>query len=240
MLDRLIAQKRLTAKATYGFWPAYTVGDDIVCLSDEGRTDEVVRFPMLRQQREKAEADMAYRSLADFVAPQGTRPDWLGAFAVTAGVGADEIAREFEAAQDDYSSILVKTLADRLAEALAEMLHARVRKEWGYGHGEHLSGEQLIAEEYRGIRPAFGYPACPDHLPKARLFDLLGADAIGMSLTESMAMMPAASVSGLYFSHPESRYFAVGPVGDDQIADYAARMEIDEAVARRWLSANIQ
>ena len=239
MLDRLIADGRLTAKATYGFWPALTRGDDIICFADELRRDEVARFPMLRQQREKADVDMVYRSLADFVAPEGTRPDWIGAFAVTAGIGAEEIAREFETDHDDYSSILTKTLADRLAEALAEMLHARVRREWVYGRNEQLSSEQLVAEEYRGIRPAFGYPACPDHLPKGRLFALLDAQAIGLALTESMAMTPAASVSGLYFSHPESRYFAIGQIGDDQVQDYAARMEIEEAVARRWLSPNL-
>ncbi len=240
MLDRLMADGRLVAKAAYGFWPALARDDDIICFADEARADEVVRFPMLRQQREKADADMLYRSLSDFVAPEGTSPDWIGAFAVTSGIGVEEIAREFEAAHDDYSSILVKTLADRLAEALAEMLHSRVRREWGYGLEEQLSGEQLIAEEYRGIRPAFGYPACPDHLPKAKLFELLGAEDVGLALTESMAMTPAASVSGLYFSHPESRYFAVGPIGEDQLADYAKRMGIDEAVARRWLSSNLQ
>ena len=240
MLDQLVAGGRLVARATYGFWPANAEGDDIVCFADETRTVEVARFPMLRQQRAKAEEAMAYFCLADFVAQREAEiPDWLGAFAVTAGIGADDIAHEFEAAGDDYSSIMVKTLADRLAEALAEMLHARVRGEWGFGDAETLTQAQIVAEEYRGIRPALGYPACPDHSPKTRLFDLLGATDIGMELTESMAMMPAASVSGLYFSHPESRYFAVGQIGADQLIDYAARMGVPLAESERWLSPNL-
>jgi 5-methyltetrahydrofolate--homocysteine methyltransferase len=165
-------------------------------------------------------------------------PDWLGGFAVTAGIGAEEIAAEFAADHDDYSAIMVKALADRLAEAFAEMLHERARRDWGY-ETEPLSGEDLVAERYRGIRPAFGYPACPDHGPKRDLFELLDAEAIGMSLSESLAMLPAASVSGIYLSHPDARYFAVGPVDRDQVADYAARLGTDLAEAERRLSPNL-
>ena len=166
-------------------------------------------------------------------------PDHVGAFAVTAGIGAEEIAREREAEHDDYESIMVKALADRLAEAFAEMLHQRARREWGYGADETLSNEQLIAEEYRGIRPAFGYPACPDHLPKRALFDLLGAREIGMELSESMAMLPAASVSGIYLSHPESQYFAIGRIDADQVADYAERMGLSVEEVERWLAPSL-
>ena len=194
---------------------------------------------MLRQQRVKADDKPQY-SLADFVAPRESGLlDHVGAFAVTAGLGAEEIARDYEAEHDDYSAIMVKAIADRLAEAFAEMLHARVRREWGYGADENLSPEDLVAERYRGIRPAFGYPACPDHQPKRRLFDLLDAPAIGMSLSESLAMLPAASVSGIYIQHPQARYFAVGPVTRDQVEDYAARMGQSVEEAERWLSPNL-
>ena len=202
MLADLTAGSALRAGAVYGFWPANAEGDDIVLYEDAARSAEAARFPMLRQQRVKADDKPQY-SLADFVAPRESGLlDHVGGFAVTAGIGADEIAAAYEREHDDYSAIMVKALADRLAEALAEMLHARARREWGYGRAEDLDNAALIAEAYRGIRPAFGYPACPDHLPKRRLFDLLEATAIGMSLTDSLAMLPAASVSGIYLHHP--------------------------------------
>jgi 5-methyltetrahydrofolate--homocysteine methyltransferase len=236
MLDRLVTEGRLRARGVYGFWPANSDGDDIVVFTDATRTEEATRFPMLRQQRVKADDKPQY-ALSDFVAPLASGlPDHIGAFAVTAGIGADDIAREFEGEHDDYSAIMVKALADRLAEAFAEMLHARARREWGYGADEELANEDLIAERYRGIRPAFGYPACPDHLPKTRLFDLLDAPAIGMSLSENLAMMPAASVSGIYLQHPQARYFAVGTVGRDQVEAYAARMGMPLAEIERWLA----
>ena len=194
---------------------------------------------MLRQQRVKADDKPQY-SLADFVAPRESGLlDHVGGFAVTAGIGADEIAAAYEREHDDYSAIMVKALADRLAEALAEMLHARARREWGYGRGEDLDNAELIAEAYRGIRPAFGYPACPDHLPKRRLFDLLDAAAIGMSLTDSLAMLPAASVSGIYLHHPQARYFAVGPVAADQVEDYARRMGLPLEEVERWIAPSL-
>jgi 5-methyltetrahydrofolate--homocysteine methyltransferase len=186
---------------------------------------------MLRQQA-PSQAGAPNRSLADFVAPAETGlPDHVGAFCITAGIGAEALAGEYEAAQDDYTAIIIKALADRLAEAGAEWLHERVRRQWGYEPKARYSNEQLIAERYRGIRPAFGYPACPDHTPKTRLFRLLGAEDAGLSLTESFVMQPAASVSGLYFAHPEARYFSLGPVAQDQVKDYAGRsgLSLDEA-----------
>jgi 5-methyltetrahydrofolate--homocysteine methyltransferase len=239
LLDRIIGEKQLTARGVYGFWPAASDGDDIALFADEGRADELVRFNMLRQQEPIADG-RPNRSLADFVAPKGSgRKDHLGAFAVTAGLGADDLVRRFEADHDDYSAILVKALADRLAEAFAEYLHARARRDWGYGAEEALTRDDLIAEKYRGIRPAFGYPACPDHTEKAKLFRLLDAPRIGIALTEHFAMTPAASVSGLYFASPEARYFMVGRLGADQVQDYAARkgMSVDEA--ERWLTPNL-
>ena len=239
MLDELVAGGALTANAAYGLWPANADGDDIVLYADASRSAELARFPMLRQQRVKADEKPQY-CLADFVAPRESGlPDHVGGFAVTAGIGADEIAAAYEGQHDDYSAIMVKALADRLAEALAEMLHARVRREWGYGRDESLTNEDLIAEEYRGIRPAFGYPACPDHLPKRRLFELLDAGSVGMTLTDSLAMLPAASVSGIYLQHPAARYFAVGPVGADQAEDYAARMGLPLEEVERWIAPNL-
>jgi 5-methyltetrahydrofolate--homocysteine methyltransferase len=239
LLAELSAGRALQANAAYGLWPANSEGDDIVLYSDATRAVELARFPMLRQQRVKADDKPQY-SLADFVAPRESGLlDHVGAFAVTAGIGADDLAAAYEARHDDYSAIMVKALADRLAEALAEMLHARVRREWGYGRDESLTNAELIAEAYRGIRPAFGYPACPDHLPKRRLFDLLEASSIGMSLTDSLAMLPAASVSGLYLHHPQARYFAVGPIGADQVEDYARRMGMPIAEVERWLGPNL-
>ena len=239
LLERLIAEGRLQARGAYGFWPAAALGDDIVLYTDRERTATLARLPMLRQQRDWGD-DRPMHCLADFIAPaEAAIPDYIGAFAVTAGLGADEIANEFAAAQDDYASIMVKAIADRLAEACAELLHARARREWGYEAEGELSSDDLIAERYRGIRPAFGYPACPDHSPKRELFQILDAEAIGMSLTESLAMLPAASVSGIFLAHPEARYFAVGPIGADQAADYAARQGLDLAEAERALAPNL-
>jgi 5-methyltetrahydrofolate--homocysteine methyltransferase len=239
LLSRITAERLLTARGVYGFWPAASDGDDIVLYEDDSRTSERLRFNMLRQQEPIADG-RPNRSLADFVAPSGSgRRDYVGAFAVTAGLGADDLVRHFEADHDDYSAIMVKALADRLAEALAESLHARVRREWGYGEGEALSGDDLIAEKYRGIRPAFGYPACPDHTEKGKLFALLDAGRQGLALTEHFAMTPAASVSGLYFASPAARYFAVGRIGADQVADYARRKGMPLEEVERWLTPNL-
>jgi 5-methyltetrahydrofolate--homocysteine methyltransferase len=234
LLDRLISGRQLRARGVYGFWPANADGDDVVLYgTGDASGEELLRFPMLRQQEVIAD-DKPNRSLADFVAPVGSGvTDYVGAFAVTAGIGTDDVVRRFEAAHDDYSAILTKALADRLAEAFAEYLHQRARADWGLT--EALSYDQLIDEAFQGIRPAFGYPACPDHSLKRRLFDLLGARAIGMDLTESCAMTPAASVSGLYFSHPGSRYFNIQRVNADQVADYAARAGMPVAEAEMWL-----
>jgi 5-methyltetrahydrofolate--homocysteine methyltransferase len=193
---------------------------------------------MLRQQADHGD-DRPNRSLADYIAPQETGlPDHVGAFACTAGIGADDLVAVFEADNDDYSAIMVKALADRLAEAAAEWLHETVRREW-YETGPAMSGEELLGERYRGIRPAFGYPACPDHSRKQALFDLLGAGEIGMELTETYAMTPAASVSGLYFAHPASRYFNVGRLGKDQVEDYAQRCGMERREAEGWLRPNL-
>jgi 5-methyltetrahydrofolate--homocysteine methyltransferase len=194
---------------------------------------------MLRQQA-PAQEGKPNRSLADYIAPVDSGlKDWLGAFAVTAGLGADELASAFEKDLDDYNAILTKALADRLAEAFAELLHQRARREWGYGREEQLSTEELIGEKYRGIRPAFGYPACPDHTPKRQLFELLNARELGLDLTESFAMTPAASVSGLYFAHPDARYFTVGRIDRDQVESYAARCGTSLAETERWLRPNL-
>ncbi len=239
MLERIGREGLLGLRGVYGFWPANGAGDDIVLFGDEQRSTELLRLPMLRQQTAFADA-RANLALSDFVAPRETGlADFVGAFAVTSGIGADELARRFEAEHDDYNSILVKALADRLAEAFAEWLHQRARREWGYGTGEELSSADLIAERYRGIRPAFGYPACPDHTPKRRLFELLDAASIGITLTENLAMLPAASVSGLYLSHPEARYFGIGPIGRDQVEDYARRAGMSVAEAERWLGPSL-
>ncbi len=242
LLTKIIADKSIRARGVYGFWPAQSDGDDIVLFEDESRARELLRFNMLRQQSVIAD-DKPNRSLADFIAPKiNGRPeyrDYLGAFAVTAGLGADDLARAFEAQHDDYQAIIVKALADRLAEAFAEYLHQQVRRDWGYGRDERLSNDELIDEQYRGIRPAFGYPACPDHTEKRKLFELLDANAVGMALTDSCAMTPPASVSGLYFAHPEARYFMVGRIGRDQVEDYARRKGMDIAEVERWLGPNL-
>jgi 5-methyltetrahydrofolate--homocysteine methyltransferase len=238
LLGRIAAEKLLVPRGVYGFWPAAGEDDDIILYSDDSRRDELTRFPMLRQQEEIADR-RPNRSLADFVAPRATGVrDYVGAFAVSIQ-GADALAAAYERDHDDYHAIMVKALADRLAEAFAEYLHATARKEWGYGEREDLSNEDLIAERYRGIRPAFGYPACPDHSEKFVLFDLLDARAHGMSLTESGAMWPAASVSGLYFSHPEAKYFNVGRVGLDQVESYARRRKLTLEEVERWLGPNL-
>jgi 5-methyltetrahydrofolate--homocysteine methyltransferase len=237
MLKQIIDEKWLTANAVVGFWPANTVGDDIALFADETRKIPLATLHTLRQQmrRDGSKPNLA---LADFVAPKETGiADYVGGFAVTAGIGEEDVARRFERANDDYSKILVKSLADRLAEAFAEALHEKVRRElWGYAPDETFSNEQLIAENYAGIRPAPGYPAQPDHTEKRTLFTLLDAEnKIGVKLTESCAMWPAAAVSGLYFSHPESRYFGIGKIGRDQVADYAARKGWTVEEAERWL-----
>ena len=239
LLDRIATEGLLTLRGVYGFWKANAEGDDVVLYDDAG--GEAARFPMLRQQAVK-HGDQPYWSLADFVAPvteDHRFPDHVGAFAVTSGLGATDLAKGFEEELDDYQAIMVKALADRLAEAFAEYLHARARTDWGYGEDDDLTSEDLLAERYRGIRPAFGYPACPDHILKGPLFDLLGARDIGMELTEHFAMTPAASVSGLYFAHPESRYFGVGKIARDQVADYAGRVGLTPLEVERWLHSNL-
>jgi 5-methyltetrahydrofolate--homocysteine methyltransferase len=237
MLDQMIEEKWLTAKAVIGFWPAARDGDDIIVYDDEARTSERARLHSLRQQMQRSNGRANF-ALADFIQPVDAVPDYIGGFAVTTGHGEDEVAKRFEAAGDDYSSILSKALADRLAEAFAERMHQRVRTEfWGYASDEALDNQQLIAEAYQGIRPAPGYPAQPDHTEKQTLFDLLDAHAgADISLTESFAMWPGAAVSGLYFSHPESQYFGVGKIARDQVEDYAARKAMDVAVCEKWLA----
>jgi 5-methyltetrahydrofolate--homocysteine methyltransferase len=239
LLDQIVAKRSITATGVYGFWPAAAEGDDVVLFEDASAAREIARFPMLRQQQVAGEAPL--RSLADFVAPRvdGGAVDSVGAFAVTGGIGAEALSEHFERDHDDYQAIMVKALADRLAEAFAEYLHAEARRQWGYGQDEGLSNEELIAEGYRGIRPAFGYPACPAHTEKRTLFRLLQAEALGIELTESYAMTPAAAVSGLYFAHPESRYFSIGRIGRDQVADYAKRKGWSVTEAERWLAPNL-
>jgi 5-methyltetrahydrofolate--homocysteine methyltransferase len=244
MLKRLIEGRWLTANAVMGFWPANTVrDDDIELYADESRTQPVLTWYGLRQQTEKEAIDGVMRPsrcLSDFVAPKGVAADYVGAFAVTAGIGVDKKEQYFLADHDDYSAIMLKSLADRLAEALAEALHQRVRKDlWGYAADEGLSNEELIAEKYRGIRPAPGYPACPDHSVKRDLFALLQPEDIGMGITESMAMTPAASVSGFYLSHPDSRYFSVGRIGEDQVVDLAQRRGAEVRELQRLLAPNL-
>jgi 5-methyltetrahydrofolate--homocysteine methyltransferase len=230
LLDEIVRDGLLGARGVYGFWPAASDGDDIVVHGD----NEETRFSFLRQQSDHGDS-RPNRCLADYVAPAG---DHIGAFAVTAGLGCDELVARYEAEHDVYRSIMVKALADRLAEAFAEHLHAVVRRVW-YETGPELTREQLIEERYRGIRPAFGYPACPDHTEKRKLFSLLGAEDAQLALTESFAMTPAASVSGIYLAHPDARYFSVGRVGRDQVEDYAARKGWLLEEAERWLGPNL-
>jgi 5-methyltetrahydrofolate--homocysteine methyltransferase len=259
LLDEVVANRSLTARGVIGFWPADATGDDITLYRDTRRTEPLAVTHTLRQQRrsatgerrsEGASADLGSPisrlrpslALADFVAPrEADVPDWIGAFAVTAGHGIEAHVARFERAHDDYQAILLKALADRLAEAFAERLHERVRREyWGYAPDEHLPNQALIAEDYRGIRPAPGYPACPDHTEKAAVWDLLDAERrTGIRLTESYAMWPAAAVSGWYFSHPDARYFAVGPIDRDQVAEYARRKGLPQTEVERWLGQNL-
>ena len=240
MLEKMDAESWTRPRGVTAFWPAARIGDDIELYRDEARTEVGDTLRMLRQQT--AKTNRPNYCLADFVAPKEAGvPDWVGGFCVTAGPGIEQAAAEFEAHNDDYNAILVKALGDRLAEAFAEWLHEKVRKEiWGYAAGENLSNEDLIAERYRGIRPAPGYPACPEHTEKRRLFALLEAERhTGVSLTESCAMLPASAVSGWYFSHPEARYFGVGKIGRDQVEDYAARKGWTLDDAERWLAPNL-
>jgi 5-methyltetrahydrofolate--homocysteine methyltransferase len=238
LLQDIVNSRLLVAKGVYGLWPANSIGDDIEVYADETRTEVVANFHQLRQQMQKP-AGQFNHCLADYIAPKG-RPDYIGAFAVTTGHQADELARQFEEDHDDYNAIMTKALADRLAEAFAEYLHERVRREWGFGLTEHLSKEELIQEKYRGIRPAAGYPACPDHTEKATLFELLhAAENAGIQLTESFAMWPGASVSGLYFAHPEAKYFGVGKIGRDQVLDYQVRKGMPLEELERWLGPNL-
>ena len=258
LLDQIIANKWLTARGVFGFWPAHSDGDDVVV--EVGHAESVIpansqisdlrpppsalpsslRLPMLRQQWErKGQSD--FRSLADYIAPATCeRTDYLGAFAVTTGIGCNELCARFDKDHDDYHSIMAKALADRLAEAFAECLHKHARDAWGYGRNEGLTTGDLIEEKYRGIRPACGYPACPDHTTKRPLFELLNAEKnVGIELTESFAMLPAASVSGLYFAHPNARYFAVDRLTKDQVANYAKRKDMTVGEVERWLSPNL-
>jgi 5-methyltetrahydrofolate--homocysteine methyltransferase len=234
ILQRMIGEQWIEARGVVGFWPANRDGDDLVVWKDEARKEEVARFFTLRQQMEKTN-EKGHLALADFAAVRGA--DYIGGFAVTSGHGEMEKSREFIDKGDDYSSIIVKALADRFAEAFAEYMHERVRRElWGYAPDEGLTNDDLIAEKYRGIRPAPGYPSQPDHTEKATLFSLLDATAkAGIELTSSYAMNPPASVSGLYFSHPAAVYFAVGRIEKDQVEDYARRKGWDLATAERWL-----
>ncbi|PYQ52429.1 MAG: methionine synthase [Acidobacteria bacterium] len=234
LLREIITKRLLTARAAYGFWRANSVGDDIELYGDDFRRNAIGRMHTLRQQQQTNTGRNL--ALADFIAPKESGiSDYVGAFAVTTGIGVTELVARFERDHDDYNSIMTKALADRLAEALAEVIHREARRAW-YAPDENLSSDDLIAEKYRGIRPAPGYPACPDHTEKGTLFNLLGADRIGMKLTETFAMMPAASVSGVYFGHPQSRYFAVGKIGRDQVVDYQRRKNLPLPAVERWLA----
>jgi 5-methyltetrahydrofolate--homocysteine methyltransferase len=240
LLDQIIEKKLITARGVYGFFPANAAGDDVELYADCKRTQVLDRFHFLRQQANR-EGSEPCRSLADFIAPTETRlSDHIGAFAVTSGIGLKELCDRFRADNDDYNAIMAEALADRLAEAFAECLHKQVRDEWGYGCDEGLSSADLIAEKYRGIRPAAGYPACPDHTEKGTLWRLLDVQAkTGMLITESFAMWPGSSVSGLYFAHPESRYFSLGKIDRDQVVDYAGRKGMTVAEVERWLGQNL-
>ena len=240
LLDVIIEKKLIMARGVYGFFPASAVGDDVELYTDDTREKVLERFHFLRQQSNK-EGNEPCRSLADFIAPKETGlPDHIGAFAVTSGIGLKELCDGFRAKHDDYNAIMAEAIADRLAEAFAECLHKRVRDEWGYGCEEGLSNADLIQEKYRGIRPAAGYPACPDHTEKGALWRLLDVQAnTGMLITESFAMWPGSSVSGIYFAHPESRYFSLGKIDRDQVADYHERKGMSVAEVERWLGQNL-
>ncbi len=237
-LKKVIAQKSLTANAVVGFYPANSVEDDIELYTDESRQQVLAKFCTLRQQNEKKDAE-SYYALSDFIAPkQSGVKDYLGAFALTSGLGIEKLITAAEKEHNDFEIIMAKAVADRLAEALAEWLHEKVRKElWGYASDEHLTNEELIQGKYRGIRPAPGYPAQPDHTEKPALFKLLDAEKnTGMTLTENFAMWPASSICGLYFAHPESKYFNVGKVSKDQVEDYARRKSMPVADIEKWLA----
>lgn len=240
LLDRMIEQNLITARGVYGFFPASAMGDDIELYTDDTRTQVLERFHFLRQQANR-EGSEPCRSLADFIAPRETGlPDHIGAFAVTSGIGLKELCERFRAENDDYNAIMAEAVADRLAEAFAECLHKRARDEWGYGREETLSNEEFIQEKYRGIRPAPGYPACPDHTEKGTIWKLLDVqNNTGMQITESFAMWPGSSVSGLYFAHPDSRYFSLGKIDRDQVDDYHTRKGMSVAEVERWLGQNL-
>lgn len=239
MLKRIVEEKWLTANAVFGLFPANAVNsDDVEIYTDETRKKVAMTWHNLRQQTKKPD-DIPNYCLADYIAPKESKvKDYIGAFAVTTGIGIDARVAEFEKQNDDYNAIMLKSLADRLAEAFAEHLHLRVRREfWGYASDEGLSNEDIIAEKYRGIRPAPGYPACPEHTEKGPLFDLLQAPQnAGITITESFAMLPTAAVSGFYFSHPQAQYFATGKIDKDQVADYAQRKGWTVDEAERWLA----
>ncbi len=240
LLDCIIEKSWITARGVYGFFPANAVGDDVELYTDDKREEVLQRFHFLRQQANR-EGSEPCRSLGDFIAPKETRlADYIGAFAVTSGIGLKELCDRFKAENDDYNAIMAEAIADRLAEAFAECLHKRVRDEWGYGRDENLTPADFIHEKYRGIRPAPGYPACPDHTEKAPLWRLLDVEAnTGMLITESFAMWPGSSVSGIYFAHPESRYFSLGKIDRDQVADYRERKGMTMAEVERWLGPNL-
>jgi len=242
LLDQVIGEQWLQARAVFGFYPAHSEDhDDLILYTDDAREQELMRLCHLRQQRSKA-AGQAQYCLSDFVAPAASNlHDYVGAFAVTAGIGIDEHVARFEKDHDDYNAIILKALADRLAEACAEYMHERIRREyWAYAADEIFSNDDLIAEKYAGIRPAPGYPACPDHTEKAKLWKLLNVEAsIGLSLTDSYAMTPTAAVSGFYFSHPDARYFPVGKIDRDQLRSYAERKGMSVVEAERWLAPNL-
>jgi 5-methyltetrahydrofolate--homocysteine methyltransferase len=234
LLAEIVSQKLIQPRGVYGLFPANRVGDDVEVYTDESRVKVFTKFHFLRQQIEKGDGTPNW-CLADFVAPK-PQSDYLGAFAVTSGHGLDELVKKYKADHDDYNAIMAEALADRLAEAFAEYLHKRARDEWGFGKLEKLSTEDLIEEKYRGIRPAAGYPACPDHTEKEILWDLLGVEQhTSIKLTENFAMWPGSSVSGLYFAHPESKYFAVGKLGKDQVEDLAGRKGKSVSEMERWL-----
>jgi 5-methyltetrahydrofolate--homocysteine methyltransferase len=234
LLGEIVGRELIQPRGIFGFFPANRVGDDVELYTDESRTKVLTKFHFLRQQMAKGDGTPNW-CLADFVAPKGA-PDFLGAFAVTSGHGLDELVKRYKFEHDDYNAIMAEALADRLAEAFAEYQHQRAREAWGFGRLENFSTEDLVEEKYRGIRPAAGYPACPDHTEKGTLWALLDAEKrTGIKLTESFAMWPGSSVSGLYFAHPESKYFAVGKLGKDQIDDLAQRKSMSPTEAERWL-----
>jgi 5-methyltetrahydrofolate--homocysteine methyltransferase len=242
LLDQIIENKLIRARGVYGFFAANAEGDDVELYTDATRTQSLARLCFLRQQKDKEKGKIEpNRSLSDFIAPRATGlQDHIAGFAVTSGIGLHELVMKYKAENDDYNAIMAEALADRLAEAFAECLHKRVREEWGFGKTEGLSIPELIQEKYRGIRPAAGYPACPDHTEKDTLWRLLDAEKnSGIKLTESFAMWPGSSVSGLYFAHPEAQYFTLGKIDRDQVTDYAARKNMTVTEVERWLGPNL-